>query len=144
MASPNRLRWYLKDGEKRYVFEPETMLTLGVLRQIKAWYGNELGRYTNFIAAFSELDPEAILCALWICRKAAGEENVPEPNQMGDISLADCMDNEAAAEAITQAVKDADEPTERPTKGDQLIPASTETPTNSEGDTSASSQPSAT
>jgi hypothetical protein len=74
-------------GEHEYVFSPE-MLTQSRLSKIKEWYGKELGRYNNFIEAFFEGDPDAAKCAVWVARKAAGEPNPPEPNQMEDFSLA--------------------------------------------------------
>ena len=120
--------WHLKFENKDYIFDPE-LLTVSSLRQIKGWYGIELGRYLSFISAFAQGDPEAALCAIWLCRKAAGEENVPEPNNMPDFKMGEFYDHFQAAGV------DEDNP---PTKGDQPTPASTATRTRSEPDTSDS------
>lgn len=119
----------------RYTFDLEKELTLGRLRQIKAWFGPQLGRYGTFFRALAEMDPEAMLCVYWLARLSAGEANVPEPNQMEDFSLAD-WDMETAT---------PEEDPERPTEGeDAPTPGLTETPTTSDTDISGSSQPSAT
>jgi hypothetical protein len=104
-AVSDRPLWHLKFEDKKYVFDPREHLTVGALRQIKHWYGAELGRYLSFISAFSQGDPEAALCALWLVRKAAGEENVPEPEQMPNFAMGDFYDffQAAGSEDPTQA-----------------------------------------
>jgi hypothetical protein len=82
----------LKVGEKSYTFVPQEMLTVGPMRQIKQWYGSELGTYNGFVSALFMGDPEAALCAVWIARNAAGEDNVPEPNNLADFPLASWLE----------------------------------------------------
>jgi len=120
----------LNVGEKKYPFSFED-LTVGRLRQIKGWYGPELGRYMAFIGALRLLDPEAAVCALWVARTAAGEANVPEPNQMPDFPLKGFLED-AEDEKI--------ETTDPPTEGTQVLPtrSSTEIPSDSDENTSDS------
>jgi hypothetical protein len=117
-------------GEQEYTFKPE-MATVGALRQVKQWYGSELGRYNNFIAAFFEGDPDAAVCAVWMARKAAGESNPPEPSQMGDFALTSWIN--LTSEKDEEEVPTEGEVTSPPTQD------STETPTSSETDISGSS-----
>ncbi len=118
---------YLNVGEKKYNFSFED-LTVERLRKIKEWYGPELGRYMTFIGSLRLLDPEAAVCAVWVARTAAGESNVPEPNQMPDFTLKGFLED-APAQA---------EETDPPTQPGAPIPGSTETPTSSDADTSDS------
>ena len=120
---------------REYVFDPQKLLTVSALRQIKEWYGIEIGRYLAFIQAFSQGDPEAALCALWLVRRAAGEVEVPEPNRMPDFSMGDFYHS---FEAAGESEEEAD-----PLNTGEEIPSSTETPTPSEPSTSASSPTSA-
>lgn len=79
------LRVVEKGQEKKYPLSWED-ITVGRLRQIKAWFP-ELGAYIRLVTAIQVLDPDAALCAVWIARKAAGEANPPDPNQMDDFPL---------------------------------------------------------
>jgi hypothetical protein len=106
-------------GENEYVFSPE-MLTQSRLSKIKEWMGPEIGRYNNFIEAFFEGDPDAAKCAVWVARRAAGEPNPPEPNQMEDFSLAQWIKPGETVEVETEAV---------PTEGESQTPDTTETQT---------------
>lgn len=116
------LRWKLTFEGKEYVFDAKRDLTVSALRQIKEWYGVELGRNMTFQAALLQQDPEAALCALWLARKAAGEENVPEPNRMPDFSVTELFE-----EGFEETEgKEPDPTTEVPP-----TPGSTETPTSS-------------
>lgn len=119
----DRPRWYLRYDGKTYAFDPKTQLTVGVLRQIKSWFGPELGRYVTFMAAFAEMDPEAVSCALWVASKAAGDTDVPEPNAMEDFAIGELI------ERFVPAGTPSEEEGE-PTTGAQT-PTSTETPTSS-------------
>lgn len=132
----DRLQWKLTYNNKEYLFDPKEMLTLSALRQIKQWYGTEIGRYMTFQGALLQQDPEAALCALWLARKAAGEQDVPEPNQMPDFSI---------GELFEKGFDTADEEKEkeaRPTPASTLD--STETPTSSGANGSDPSPTSAT
>lgn len=126
-------RWQIKvpvgGTEKVYTFDPGKQLTVGTLRQIKAWYP-ELGRYMSFIAAFAQGDPEAALCAVWMVRKDAGETDVPEPNQMDDFPMG----------GFYHHFDPASDEEERPTEA-VPTPDSTPTPTGSEENTSGDSEP---
>lgn len=119
----DRLQWKLTYNGKEYIFDPKEMLTVSALRQIKQWYGAELGRYMTFQGALLQQDPEAALCALWLARKAAGEQDVPEPNQMDDFSIGELFEKGF----------DTAEPKADPTPpAGASTPASTETQTSSE------------
>ncbi len=118
---------YLNVGEKKYPFSFED-LTVGRLRQVKAWFGPELGRYNSFIVALHQLDPDAALAAVWIARTVAGESNVPEPNQMEDFPLRGFLED-----IEIEAAK-----TDPPTRAQPQTLDSTETQTNSGDDTSDS------
>jgi hypothetical protein len=124
----DRPLWHLKFDGKEYVFDPRELLTVSALRSIKGWYGVELGRYLAFIAAFAQGDPEAALCAIWLCRKAAGEDGVPEPNNMPDFRMGEFYDH-------FQAAGEDEDP---PTKAEQPTPVSTVIRTSSEPDISDS------
>lgn len=119
----------LKVGEKVYPFNPQELLTVGALRQIKHWFGTEIGRYNAFVSALLQGDPEAALCAVWLARKAAGETNVPEPNELPDFQLASWIDLEESA---------VEEDEGKPTQQTPQTPDSTEIPTNSDPDISDS------
>jgi hypothetical protein len=122
---------HLKVQGNEYTFDLEKELTVGRLRQIKQWFGPQLGRYGTFFRALADMDPEAMLCVYWVARLSAGEQNVPEPNQIKDFSIAD-WDMEAKA-------VEPEEVPERPTEGeDAPTPDSMETPTNSDTDISGS------
>ena len=136
----DRPLWHLKYRDpkwteaRKYGFDPQELLTVSALRQIKHWYGIEIGRYLAFIQAFSAGDPEAAVCALWLVRKAAGEPDVPEPNEMPDFSMGEFYDRFEAASSEEEA---------DPLSTGEKIPTSTETPTPSEVSTSVSSPTSA-
>ncbi|HEY1690061.1 MAG TPA: hypothetical protein VGF95_14495 [Solirubrobacteraceae bacterium] len=123
--------WHLKWEGQDYTFDPE-MLLVGRMRKIKRWFP-DIGRYSSFILALSQGDPDAALCALWIVRMEAGEKNVPEPERMPDFSLGDFFHG---VEAIGEDDAEAD-PTEPPAETSETS-VSTETPTNSESDISGS------
>jgi hypothetical protein len=130
----DRLQWRLTYNGREYIFDPKEMLTVTALRQIKQWFGPELGRYMTFQGALLQQDPEAALCALWLARKAAGEQNVPEPNQMDDFSIGELFEKGYDTPSETK------EPDPTPAR----TPGSTETPTNSDPDGSEPSPTSAT
>ena len=136
----DRPLWHLKYQDptwtevREYVFDPQTLLTVDALRHIKQWYGIEIGRYLNFIQAFSQGDPEAAVCALWLVRRAAGEPDVPEPNRMPNVSMGDFYHSFEAA---------GGEAEEDPLNTGEKIPTSTEIPTSSEPSISDSSPTSA-
>ena len=127
------LRWRLSYDGHEYTFDAERDITVSGLRKIKEWYGPELGRNLSFQNALLQQDPEAVLCAVWLARRAAGEANIPEPNQMDDAPMND----------LIQFIQPGDVEDENPTGGEEQTPDSTETPTSSEPQTSDSSQPSA-
>lgn len=140
----DRPLWKLKyqdpswDEPRTYTFDPQKELTVGRLRQIKEWYGPEVGRYLAFIQAFAQGDPEAALAALWIVRTTAGESDVPEPDRMPDFSMGDFYAEFIPAGEEPEAEKDPTQPSaQAPTT------ESTETPTSSEQRTSVSSPQSA-
>jgi hypothetical protein len=121
--------WLLKFKDREYRFDPQQQLTMGRLRQIKSWYGVELGRYLSFLQAFSQLDPDAVACAIWVCRKAEGESNVPEPTRMEDFALGEAL---MAVESVGGDV-DPTSPEEPGPQEDQPLSmiSSTEIPTDS-------------
>lgn len=133
--------WTLKyqdptwDAPREYTFEPQKLLTLSALRQIKAWFGPDLGRYLAFIQQFAQGDPDAAVCALWLARKAAGEPEVPEPLRMPDFAMGEFYagfepgDEEEDADPLNTA--------------ESPMPVSTATPTPSAPSTSDSSPTSA-
>lgn len=84
-------KWKFTIGDKEYIFDVMRDLTASRARQIKSWYGPELGRVQRFIVAMVEGDPDAWAAAIWCARKAAGEKNVPEPRNMEDFSIFDLM-----------------------------------------------------
>jgi hypothetical protein len=126
------------EESREYMFDPQKLLTVSALRQIKGWYGTEIGRYLTFINAFAQGDPEAVVCALWLARRDAGEDGVPEPNKMPDFSVGDFFSEFIAADDDEDAEVD---PTQPSTPAQ--TPALTETPTRSEPSTSVSSPVSA-
>jgi hypothetical protein len=108
------LCWRVPYDGKEYEFNAHQDLTVGRLRQIKAWFGNELGRWSPFILALGEGDPDAAACVVWICRTKAGEKNVPEPRFMTDFAVGSFLqamevDSEDGQEGPT--VDDEPEPT---------------------------------
>ncbi len=124
--------WKITYGGKEYEFNPHA-LTLSQLRHVKAWYP-DLGTWTRFFAGFVSGDPDAFACAVWVCRKNEGEQNVPEPNRMDDVAVWESFDPIEAQEV-------AEDPTasEAELQGTSAKPvtsgskrASTETPTSSE------------
>jgi hypothetical protein len=123
---------------KTYTFDPQKLLTVQDLVKIQDWYGPEIGRYLTFTSAFSQGDPTAALCALWLVRRAAGEPEVPEPHAMPNFSMGDFYSKFIPAETEIEE-EDPTQPSEpAQTKG------STETPKNSEASTSVSSPTPAT
>jgi hypothetical protein len=130
-GSSDKPRWHLQFQGKEYVFDA-SLVTVSALRKFKAEFGLELGRYLSFISAFAQGDPEAALCGLWLARKAAGETNVPEPNDMPDFRMDEFYD-------FFQAAGEPD-PTREGTdsKEKDQTPASTGTPTSSAPATSDS------
>lgn len=121
--------WFLRDEdrsvEKSYRFDPRTMLKVGVLRQLKATFGPDLGAYMGFMDAFVRLDPEACVCALWVAKQEAGAEVPASPNDLGDFPLGDFIEKFIPAG------------TPDPTGGDQT-PGSPQTSTSSGTGTSDS------
>ena len=80
--------WKIKVDGKEYELRTED-LTVGNLRHCKQWFGAAYGRYLPFIQMLIEGDCDAIACAVWMARRAAGERNVMEPSQMGDFVVSD-------------------------------------------------------
>jgi hypothetical protein len=122
--------WQVKYDGRDYAFVPKQDLTLVRLRQMKQWFGVELGRWAPFMNAFAQGDPDAIACVIWIVRNKAGETGVPEPRMMMDFSVGAFMEDfqfEAA---------------DPPTQAAQIL-GSTPTPTKSAAATSGSSPTSA-
>ena len=74
-----------------YTFEIDKELTRDTLLQIKRWY-KELGSLVEFTMAFLRGDPDAMACVAWIVRNAAGEDNVPVPNEM-DFAIGTVIDS---------------------------------------------------
>jgi hypothetical protein len=116
-------------GEDEYVFSPE-MLTQSRLSKVKEWYPQRgpfeppIYRYNDFITAFFDGDPDAAKCAVWIARKAAGEPNPPEPQQMEDFSLAQWIKPGQTAKAEEEAEAEVNPTTDPAPTAD-----TTETPT---------------
>jgi hypothetical protein len=131
------IRWLLTVDDQKYPFNMK-MVTAEALLHIKGWYGKELGRYNNFLEAFSEGDPDAAKCAIWIARRAAGEVEVPEPKKIdGSFSLTQWLDVEDDEPEEAEAPNPTGA-TSPPT------PVSTETPISSgESTDGPSPQPSA-
>jgi len=134
-----RLKVKVDNDYREYQLDLEKELTVGRLRQIKAWFGPELGRYGSFFTAFSQLDPEAVLCAVWIARTAAGDKNVPVPNDMEDFAISDVF-----LGVVDEAPEPEKEAHPTPTPEATSTPASTGTPTGSAPKTSGGSPTSAT
>lgn len=84
--------WHLKLDGKGYQFDPEELLGVKELRQIKQWFGPELGAYLTFQAKFTQGDPDAACCAAWLARRAAGEEGVPDPPNYPSFNLGPFFD----------------------------------------------------
>ncbi len=135
-----RVVWKLAFAGNQYEFDPQRQLTLGRLRQIKQWYGPDLGRYLSFLRAFSELDPDAVACAIWICRRDAGEENVAEPNRMEDFSIGEALEG---IDTVDSGGDPDGPPAEEGTAEATSTPSSMETRTASGSSTSGSSPTSA-
>ncbi len=121
---------------KSYDYEPTRDLGVGEMRTIKGWYP-EIGRYTPFLAACSEGDPDALACLLWLLRSKAGEH--PREPQRGLSFNVGELWNAYVAGAIAAREGDDDED---PTAGDdtpEQTSDSTPTPTSSEPSTSDTS-----
>jgi hypothetical protein len=126
------LIWAVNYGGKTYEFNAHKDLTVGNLRHIKQWYGPELGRWSPFILALGQGDPDAWACAIWIVRRKAGETNVPEPNMMPDFAIGEMMKDGV------QLSRDEPEEPENPTSEEEdQTQGSTEIPTSSGAGTSS-------
>lgn len=79
--------WKLKVDGKDYTLSASD-LTVGNLRHAKQWFGAPYGRYLPFIQMLIEGDCDAVACAIWMARRAAGERP-PEPSAMGDFVVSD-------------------------------------------------------
>jgi len=66
----------------------ESDLEVGNLRQAEAWFGEGYGSFTGFIAKLVEWNVNAVACALWIAKRAAGEE-VGDPRSDIEFTFAD-------------------------------------------------------
>lgn len=112
---------------REYPLDLTELLTLSNLRKIKQWYGLELGGMISFQEAFRLGDPDAVACAIWMARRAAGDENVPEPQNMPDFSIIGFFNG--LDEDVDAQAEDGDTPD--PTEATST-PGSTETQTPSE------------
>ena len=121
--------WNLTYKSKTYQFDPNRDLTLRNLRQIKGWYGRELGSFTAFNDALGAGDPDALACVIWICRTKAGETNVRDPQNMEDFAIVDDFYKEF------EFVPDAEDPTTADASAQDQTGDTEPTPTNS-GDSS--------
>lgn len=117
-------RWKFTFQGTDYVFDVMRDLTASRVRQLKVWYGPEIGRVQPFIVAMIQGDPDAWACAIWCARKQAGEVNVPEPKDI-DFSIWELMSSDQE--------EDEAEP-----KPEAAGPVPTQTPGSSE--TSSSSE----
>ena len=120
-----------------YTFDPQTLLTVADLEKIQSWYGPEIGRYITFTNAFTQGDPGAARCALWLVRRAAGESGVPEPPQMPNFALGDFFHE------FIPAGREDEEEDPTPASAQDPILESTETPASSDESISVSSPQSA-
>lgn len=127
------LRWKLQFDGKEYEFNAHRDLTIVRLRQMKAWFGLELGRWSPFILALGQGDPDAVACVVWIVRTKAGEKNVPEPRLMMDFPVGTFM-----KELETEQDEEEDPTSQVDGVRDEQTTDSTLTPTSSEPDTSGS------
>ena len=116
--------WTVKFKGKKYVLR-QSDLTIGNMRQIGAWFGEEYESYNHFLVKLFTENVNALSSALWMMQKRDGE-NPPEPSHM-DFSLADFekIENEKPSRAKKG------NPTPSQTTGSSSQSAS------SEGDTSS-------
>lgn len=91
---PNNVLWRTKFKGKIIEIR-ESDLEVGNLRQAEAWFGDGYGSFTGFISKLVEWNVDAVACALWMVKKAAGEET-GDPRSDIEFSFADF---EAAPEA---------------------------------------------
>lgn len=66
----------------------------------------------QLVTGIHALDPDAAICAVWIARKASGEANPPEPNQIEDFPLNVFLE---AVPEVEEEPDEADPTTEQPT-----------------------------
>lgn len=132
-------------GETREYSFGARDITVGRLRQMKAWYGPEYGAYLTFVQLFLQGDADAIACALWICLSKDGVNKEPKyiDFEPYDIFQAIQAQNKVNAELEeAEALGDPQTgvvsvPVEPPQSG-ETIPASDVTPTPSATSTSGS------
>lgn len=79
------------DGQS-YTFIPDEV-TYRQLGEIKRWYGYKLGRLATFFANFAKWNADAVACAVWIVRKNAGEDEVPDPRFTDDFALGEVLES---------------------------------------------------
>lgn len=90
--------WRFKLAEDGPEYElKRSELTMGVLRQFKAWYGPPYGKFLTFTQLLLEGDAEAWGCAIWLCQRNAGEK--PRNPQNMDYAIGDLMFSVAEEEA---------------------------------------------
>ena len=146
VIAPNRRsdldppRWVLRlDGEE-YVLDLDADVYCSQLRQIAKWYpqlGTFAGLYINLLRG----DPDSVACAIWLARSKHGVNPNPSPRDIEDFSV-------GVVSAAPNLPDEFDEPSigvPDPTETGKTSPRagipttsttgpSTETPTNSGGD----------
>jgi hypothetical protein len=80
--------WRIKYEDEDYLLA-RTDLTVGVLRQMKQWFGPAYGKYLSYVQLLIEGDADAWACAIWIVLRAAGKKSKTPQNL--DFSVSEVM-----------------------------------------------------
>lgn len=115
MAADNAyFRFKLEDG-RAYELQ-RSDITVSALRQFKAKFGAQYGKFLTFTQLLLEGDADAWCCALWLVQKNNGEK--PKPMEFMDFPVGDVMlsaaedDDESEDEEPEEENPTADAPSE--------------------------------
>lgn len=106
-------------------------ITVVALRQAKAWYGPEYGRYISFVNLFLNGDADAVAVAIWICLKKKGINREPQNIDFSPFDIFEAIqkanEDRAAAEQAADAENPdaAAQPDPTPSSEDEATPAGT-------------------
>ncbi|MBV9805213.1 MAG: hypothetical protein JO130_18590 [Solirubrobacterales bacterium] len=102
MAAKDTDLWRITYEGEKYTLA-RTDITVGVLRQMKSWFGPAYGKYLSFVQLLIEGDADAWACAIWIVLRASGR-NIRTPQNLdfavSEVMAADDDDDELDPEPV--------------------------------------------
>ena len=116
MAGENLWKIKLATGEEYTLARSD--ITVNALRQFKQKFGPKYGKFLVFVQLLMEGDADAWCCAIWLCKKNAGEKPL-KPMELMDFAVGDVMlsgndDDEADTEEDPTTPTSEESPPEVP------------------------------